>query len=68
MKRKEYQKPTINIVKLQQRGHLLAGSSLGGSLSGWRDSGGDPWSGGGSSGGGGSLNGSWTDDGDSAWD
>ena len=69
MKRKEYEKPTINIVKLQQRGHLLAGSSLGGTLgSGWRDSGGDAWGGGGSSGGGGSLSGGWSDSGDDPWD
>ena len=26
MKRKDYQKPTMNIVKLQQQAHLLAGS------------------------------------------
>ena len=32
MKRKEYQKPTINIVKLQQRGHLLQASGNGGSM------------------------------------
>ena len=27
MKRKDYQKPTMNIVQLQQRTHLLAGST-----------------------------------------
>jgi len=26
MKRKDYQKPTMNIVKLQQQTHILAGS------------------------------------------
>ena len=26
MKRKDYQKPTMNIVKLQQQTHLMAGS------------------------------------------
>ncbi len=26
MKRKDYQKPTMNIVKLQQQCHILAGS------------------------------------------
>ena len=29
MKRKDYQRPTINIVKLQHRSHLLAGSPSG---------------------------------------
>ena len=28
MKRKDYQKPTMNIVKLQQQTHLMAGSGL----------------------------------------
>ena len=27
MKRKDYQKPTMNIVKLQQQCHILAGST-----------------------------------------
>ena len=28
MKRKDYQKPTMNIVKLQQQTHLMAGSGV----------------------------------------
>ena len=28
MKRKDYQKPTMDIVKLQQQTHLLAGSGV----------------------------------------
>jgi len=29
MKRKDYQKPTMEIVQLQQQSHLLAGSTRG---------------------------------------
>ena len=29
MKRKDYQKPTMQVVKLQQQAHLLAGSGQG---------------------------------------
>jgi hypothetical protein len=28
MKKKDYQKPTMNIVKLQQQTHLMAGSEV----------------------------------------
>lgn len=28
MKRKDYQKPTMNIVKLQQQTHLMTGSGV----------------------------------------
>ena len=28
MKRKDYQKPTMRVVKLQQRSHILAGSNV----------------------------------------
>jgi hypothetical protein len=28
MKKKDYQKPTMNIVKLQQQTHLMAGSGV----------------------------------------
>ena len=44
MKRKDYKKPTMKVIKLQQRAQLLAGSTVGGTLgSGWTDSGDDAW-------------------------
>lgn len=42
MKRKDYQKPTMNIVKLQHQTHLLAGSgepSMRNSIDGWGNGG-----------------------------
>ena len=70
--KKNYQKPTMTVVKLQQQTPLLVGSELrmGSTLgNGWTGSGGDAWSGSGSSGGSGSsLGGGWTDTGGSAWD
>ena len=73
MKKKLYEKPTMNIVKLQQQMQLLTGSEVnwrgGGTLgSGWTDSGGDAWNGSGSSGSGGSLGGGWTNSGGDAWE
>lgn len=44
MKRKDYQKPTMNIVKLQHQTHLLAGSgkpSMRNSIDGWGNGGED---------------------------
>ena len=35
MKRKTYMTPTMNIVKLQQQSHLLAGSGVAASRSGY---------------------------------
>lgn len=73
MKKKDYEKPTMRVVMLQQPTQLLAdsnaGASGGGKLGGgWTDSGGDAWGGSGSSDGGGSLGGGWTDSGDNAWE
>ena len=73
MKRKDYRKPTMRIVMLQQLAQLLAGSEVGmsggGTLGGgWTDSGGDAWDGSGSSGGGGSIGGGWTDSGSNPWE
>ena len=69
MKRKDYEKPTMNIVMLQQQAQLLAGSEVslngGGTLGGgWI---GDAWGDGGLSGGGGSIGG-WTDIGGNPWE
>ena len=46
MKKKEYEKPTTMVVKLEQQNHLLAGSVNGG-LNGLDDydNGGDPFAG-----------------------
>ena len=44
MKRKDYQKPMMNIVKLQHQTHLLAGSgepSMINSINGWGNGGED---------------------------
>lgn len=72
MKRKDYEKPTMNIVMLQQQAQLLAGSEVslngGGTLGGgWIDGDGDVWGDGGLSGGGGSIGG-WTDIGGNPWE
>ena len=37
MKRKEYERPTIDVVKLQQQQHLLAGSPLDATRNGYGD-------------------------------
>ena len=41
MKRKDYQKPTMNIVKLQQQTHLMAGSGVQSMRSGYGKANGD---------------------------
>jgi len=71
MKRKDYEKPAMKVVKLQHQAQLLTGSNVDANGSfllgnGWTDIGGDAW-GGGLPGGGSSLGG-WTDSGGSAWE
>ena len=70
MKRKDYEKPTMKVVTLQQQTPLLAGSgsaAVGGTLgSSWNDGGIDAW-GGSSIPGGGSGLGGWIDSGGDAW-
>ena len=67
--KRDYEKPAMKVVKLQQKTHLLAGSEVGGTLgSGWTNSGGDAWNDSGSSGSGGSLGGGWTNSGGDAWE
>ena len=73
MKQKVYWKPTMRVVRLQQRTQLLSASNPdvrgGGTLgSGWNDSGGDAWNGSSSSGSGNRLGGGWTDNGGDAWE
>ena len=65
MKRKDYEKPTMKVVELQQRG-LLKLSGGKGTLRGYRNGGGNAWDGSGGSGG--SSMGGWTDNGGDAWE
>lgn len=66
MKRKDYEKPTIQVVELQHMTVLLSGSGGKGMLGGYTNDGGDAWGGG--SGSGGSSMGGWTDNGGDAWE
>ena len=43
MKRKDYQKPTMNIVKLQQKTHLMAGSGVQSMRSGYGEAQEETW-------------------------
>ncbi len=43
MKRKDYQKPMMNVVQLQQQAHLLAGSGVEASRSGYGTAEEDTW-------------------------
>ena len=71
MKRKDYEKPTMQVIKLQQSEQLLNSSPNvlgGGTLGrGWSNSDGNAWGGSSSSGGGSGLGG-WTDNGGNAWE
>ena len=69
MNKKDYQRPTMCVIKLRQQAMLLSASSstMSGAKLGnsWTNSGGDGW---GDSSSSGSSMGGWTDDGDSAWE
>ena len=43
MKRKDYQKPTMNVVQLQHQTHLLAGSGVQSMRSGYGEAQVDTW-------------------------
>ena len=43
MKRKDYQKPTMNIVQLQQQTHLMAGSGVQSMRSGYGEAQEEDW-------------------------
>ena len=43
MKKKDYQKPTMNIVKLQQQTHLMAGSGVQSMRSGYGEAQEETW-------------------------
>ena len=43
MKRKDYQKPTMNIVKLQQQTHLMTGSGVQSMRSGYGEAQEEDW-------------------------
>lgn len=43
MKRKSYEKPTMKVVKLQQRCHILAGSGVEANRSGYGTASEDTW-------------------------
>ena len=43
MKRKNYEKPTMQVVQLQQRSQILAGSGVDATYNGYTDGGTDTW-------------------------
>ncbi len=43
MKRKDYEKPTMQVVKLQQQCHLLAGSGVASTRTGYGDAEAEVW-------------------------
>lgn len=73
MRRKDYEKPTTHVIKLQQPALLLpySKSNFSGSarlINGWTESVDDAWGGSSSPSGGGGSFGGWTDSGDDAWE
>lgn len=65
MKRKDYERPTMRVVEIQQQGLLM--QSGGAKLGGYRYSNDDAWDGNSSSVGG-TIGNSWTDSGGDAWE
>ena len=60
-----YERPRTTVVELQQASSLLQSSGGNGSLGGFRNLGGTPWTGGSASGG--SPLGGWTNSGENPW-